>query len=140
MRIKTFGATEERLQTCEVVRVVVKFKDGNSRELTLLTVPTICEPLIGQPIRDSKQRFPHLAGIKLADPDCNDQSLEISILIGSDLYWTLVTGRVKRGVNGPAAVETRLGWVLSGPVQGAPFQVSSFLPRIEIGSILCTAS
>eukprot|EP00731_Ephydatia_muelleri_P019984 Em0012g809a len=31
--------------------------------------------------------------IELADPDCNDQGLEISILIGSDLYWTLVTGR-----------------------------------------------
>jgi hypothetical protein len=28
-------------------------------------------------------------------------------------------------VNGPTAVETRLGWVLSGPVQGARFQASS---------------
>ena len=28
-------------------------------------------------------------------------------------------------MNGPTAVETRLDWVLSGPVQGAPFQVSS---------------
>ena len=122
MSIKTFGAAKERLQTCEVVRVVVKFKDGRSRELTLLTVPTICEPLVGQPIRDSKRRFPHLAGIELADPDCNDQGLEISILIGSDLYWTLVTGRVRRGVNGPTALETRFGWVLSGPVHGSPVQ------------------
>ncbi|KAL5514973.1 hypothetical protein EMCRGX_G000071 [Ephydatia muelleri] len=105
MSIKTFGAAKERLQTCEVVRVVVKFKDGSQR--------------------DSKRRFPHLAGIELADTDCNDQGLEISILIGSDLYWTLVTGRVRRGVNGPTALETRFGWVLSGPVHGSPVQVSS---------------
>ena len=124
MSIKTFGAAKERLQTCIVVRVVVKFKDGCSRELTLLTVPTICEPLVGQPIRDSKRRFPHLAGIELADPDSNDQGLEISILIGSDLYWMLVTGRVRRGMSGPTALETRLGWVLSGPVHGSPVQVS----------------
>eukprot|EP00731_Ephydatia_muelleri_P004127 Em0002g303a len=63
MSIKTFGAARERFQTCEVVRVVVKFKDGRSRELTLFTVPTICEPLVGQPIRDSKRRFPHLAEV-----------------------------------------------------------------------------
>ena len=54
----------------------MKFKDGRSRELTLLTVPTICEPLVGQPIRVSKRRFPHLAGIELADPDCRTGPLE----------------------------------------------------------------
>ena len=32
MSIKTFGAAEEKLQTCEVVRVSVKFKDGSSME------------------------------------------------------------------------------------------------------------
>ena len=37
MSIKTFGAAKERLQTCEVVRVVVKFQHGHSRELTLLS-------------------------------------------------------------------------------------------------------
>ena len=63
--------------------------------------------------------FPHLAGIELANPDRNDQDLEVSILIGSDLYWTLVTGRVRRGMNEPTAVETRLGWVVSACAQFA---------------------
>jgi len=29
-----------------------------------------------------------------------------------------VTGRVSKGPHGPMAIETRLGWVLSGPVEG----------------------
>ena len=44
--------------------------------------------------------------------------LTIEVLIGSDYYWSIATGQVKRGQNGPTAIETRLGWVLSGPVNG----------------------
>ena len=37
------------------------------------------------------------------------------MLIGSDFYWDFITGRTIRGRSGPVAVETTLGWVLSGP-------------------------
>ena len=38
-------------------------------------------------------------------------------LIGSDYYWSVVTGEtVRGGVDGPVAVHTRLGWILSGPI------------------------
>ena len=37
------------------------------------------------------------------------------MLIGSDYYWDLATGEVCRGESGPVAINTRLGWVLSGP-------------------------
>ena len=30
----------------------------------------------------------------------------------------IVTGRICRGRSGPIAIETKLGWVLSGPVPG----------------------
>ena len=41
----------------------------------------------------------------------------IGILIGADHYWTLVTGSNCQG-DGPIAIETRFGWVLSGPATG----------------------
>lgn len=44
--------------------------------------------------------------------------MEIDILIGSDHYWEVVTGRIIRGASGPTAVETNFGWVLSGPEEG----------------------
>ena len=39
----------------------------------------------------------------------------IDVLIGSDYYWQLVSGRVVRGDDGPVALHTNLGWVLTGP-------------------------
>ena len=40
------------------------------------------------------------------------------ILVGSDNYWKLVTGDILKVENGPTAMQTRLGWVLAGPVEG----------------------
>ena len=42
--------------------------------------------------------------------------MEVDILVGSDQYWELITGQTCRGADGPVAVYTQLGWVLSGPV------------------------
>ena len=42
--------------------------------------------------------------------------LEVDMLIGADHYWDLVTGAVYKNKGGPTAIQTRLGWVLSGPI------------------------
>ena len=41
----------------------------------------------------------------------------MDLLIGSDVYWEIVTGEVVRGDSGPVAINTKLGWILSGPVE-----------------------
>ena len=35
--------------------------------------------------------------------------------LASKLYWSLVTGQVIRGRDGPITIQTKIGWVLSGP-------------------------
>ena len=45
--------------------------------------------------------------------------VDVDILIGVDQYWELTTGKTHRGSEGPVAVETELGWVLSGPAPTA---------------------
>ena len=40
--------------------------------------------------------------------------------MGSDLCWHVVTGVVSKGKNGPTAVHTKLGWVLSSPITSGP--------------------
>ena len=77
--------------------------------LTLYVMPTICEPFVGQPI---SVWYLHLMGLELAE---SGLSMPVDILIGSDYYWQVVTGSICRGVKGPIAVHTKLGWVLSGP-------------------------
>ncbi|MBA4719445.1 MAG: hypothetical protein HRO68_10275 [Nitrosopumilus sp.] len=118
MSICTFGSEKNNLHSCELVKVLMETTDG-AIELQLLTVPVICGPLATQPIPLPVDLYEHLAGLKLAD-DVSDESaaMEVNLLIGSDYYWELTTGRVKRGESGPVAMETKLGWVLSGPVPG----------------------
>ena len=113
--IKTF-ASKEKIQVCDVIKLAIKTKDGTNLVLPFLTVPTICEPLSGQPIALTKERFRHLSNLELADHGCVKGSLEINILIGADHYWKFVTGKVVHGTTGPTAIHTVLGWVLSGPV------------------------
>ena len=60
--------------------------------------------------------FPHLAPLTLADTHHSDTPLDVDMLIGSDFYWQLTTGEIIRGQTGPVAINTKLGWVLSGPV------------------------
>ena len=55
--------------------------------------------------------------MELADYCSGDNTLDIDILIDCDHHWDLVTGDVIRKDNGPIAVHTKLGWVLSGPVE-----------------------
>ena len=120
MLIKTFGSDAEKRHTCEVVSLGMKVKDGGNLVMSLLTVPMICQPLSAQPISLARDKYDHLCEMDLADFSNGDDDLEIDVLIGSDHYWKLVTGGVVRGSSGPTAIQTRVGWVLSGPVEGVP--------------------
>ena len=78
-------------------------------------MPIICEPLVAQPIPACVNQQPHLLGLELADFSSSGVSMPVDILIGADYYWQLVTGTISRGPDGPIALHTKLGWVLSGP-------------------------
>ena len=63
------------------------------------------------------------------------------IHIGCDQYWNLVTGEVRRGEKGPTAINTRLGWVLSGPVEET--LILNFNPAVNLATthvLRCAAS
>ena len=81
--------------------------------ISALTFPVICSPL---PAKVSTS-YAHLDGLELADEPCSSGS-SIDLLIGSDYYWNFVTGETKRGEESPIAVNSKLGWLLSGPING----------------------
>ena len=105
--VKTFEA-EGKVQSCNLVNLAIMTKDG----ITWFFHPAICEPITGQPVTVALERFPHLLWIDLADCGNTADKLDITILVGADNYWNLVTGRIHCGGDGP----TVLGWVLSGPI------------------------
>ena len=84
--------------------------------LSAFTVPLICQPLQGQPVNQVVNDDACFSGPRLADYCAEGETLNVDILVSSDYYWTLVTGHTIRGTQGPTALHTKLGWVLSGPV------------------------
>ena len=44
---------------------------------------------------------------------------EIDVLIGSDFYWSIVTEGLKQGDKGQIAINSKLGWLLSGPIHNS---------------------
>ena len=61
------------------------------------------------------QKHPYLQSLKLAHPVTHNENFEISLLIGADHYWDIVEDHIIRG-NGPTAMKSKLGYLLSGPV------------------------
>ena len=110
----TFGSNDLKTCACDIIRVGLATRDGMGQELELFTVPLVCHPLTAQPIDLCATKYQHLSSLDLTDFSNKDAPMEVDLLIGSDCYWTLVTGRVCRGEAGPVAIHTRLGWVLSG--------------------------
>ena len=114
--IKTFGSTEERLEFVEVAALGIELKGGPNLSLSAFAVPLICQPLQGQSVEQVVNDNASFAGLRLADHCSEGETLNVDILVGSDYYWNLVTGHTIRGTQGPTAIHTKLGWVLSGPV------------------------
>ena len=54
-------------------------------------------------------------GLQLADC-AGDNKPELSVLIGSDYHWQIVSGRVERLTKSLLAVESTFGWAVQGPV------------------------
>ena len=98
----------------------MSLRERESLTLTALVVPFICNPLTAQPIDLSRN---HLHGLDLTDSTDVGDTLKIDLLIGSNIYWSLATRKVIRGRSGPLAIQTKVGCVLSGPVDQSQMSV-----------------
>ena len=110
----TFGSRQEQLEDCEVVRVGLETKSDKSFELKILSVPHICKPLVNAAV--NLEKYPHLKALDFASDLEHDSQFRPDILLGSDQYWTLLTGELIKSTSGPVALNSQLGWILSGPV------------------------
>ena len=54
--------------------------------------------------------------------DYSDSKDSIDVLIGSDYYWDFVRSEIVRGDFGPTAVNSKFGWLLSGPTESVTNQ------------------
>ena len=116
--IDTFGQKCVNAEQREVVELKLESTNGNKViSLEAFVVPEICS-VQNSHVELARREYPHLKNIWFSDVCKSDEQLEIDVLIGSDYLWYFQTGITKRGKLGePVAIETRLGWVLSGPLK-----------------------
>ena len=112
--IKTFG-NRNYSKVLEKVKVCVKGINGINVYVSAL-VSEICTPISGQFIDFTQHSYPHLQNLDLADSNPSGKGLDIDILIGSDFYWSFMSGKIVKPDNGcgPVALDSVLGYVLSG--------------------------
>ena len=113
LHLNTFGTDKYRNVKCCKVHLFVEVLGSSDVEISAFTQAVICSPLQSRvDIRD----YPHLRGIQLANRS-NDEFIHIDILIGADKYYEFVDGDVlKCSGSGITATSSKLGWLLSGPV------------------------
>ena len=115
INISHFGATHPTNQVLDIATINLLTKSGESLQLSVFIVPLIATPLQNI-INYSVTSLPHLQGLQLAHPVIAEREFHISLLVGVDYYWDIVQDQVIRG-NGPTAVQSKLGYLLSGPIQ-----------------------
>uniref|UniRef100_A0A1X7URT2 CCHC-type domain-containing protein n=1 Tax=Amphimedon queenslandica TaxID=400682 RepID=A0A1X7URT2_AMPQE len=110
--IMTFGSRKECRIECHVVKLGLELKNNAHMELKLLTVSHICEPLTYEAIDLNK--YPHLNNLDISIALNHCKQIKPDILIGSDQYWSLLTGEIMKSNNGQVALNSCFGWILSG--------------------------
>ena len=121
-RIKTFASSEALQLVTKVVEVKLASKNSVVK-LNALTIPAICEGL--------NQSIVGNTNGNLQSIDCSNANIEgqIDMLIGCDNYWDLVTGEIINKFDGPVAMNSHFGWLISG---------RNFTPRADsIHTFLC---
>ncbi|UYV84235.1 hypothetical protein LAZ67_X001627 [Cordylochernes scorpioides] len=110
-----FGGTQTETKCHKVYKVALcsnLSELDTLREFEFLGQDIIC----GEIPRTPKEAWLNeLKGSRIWLSDLGRDSPKIELLIGSDIYGSLLSGRVKQLENGLTAIETHLGWTICGP-------------------------
>ena len=131
--VSTFGAQCQLNREVSVAKISLLTLSGQPIPITVLVVPRIATPLQNT-VTLSVTCLPHLQSLTLAHPLTTDKEFNISLLVGADHYWDIVGNNIIRG-DGPTAVESKLGYLLSGP---APMPTGQFLTSVNSVMMLTT--
>lgn len=127
--ISTFGDTTKKVRNLDKTTVYLRSTEGELIPIKVLIVPDIASPIQNHSVKST--HYPYLRGLQLAHPGTSEEHFEISLLIGGDFYWDIVQDRVIKG-NGPTAVSSRIGYLLSGPISNGRNSKSTSMMNILV--------
>ena len=112
--LSSFGHPVSAARSLQIATITVHTQYHAVMPISVLIVPQLAAPLQNS-VRVNIWTVPYLKDLQLAHPVTEDDSFEIHILVGADYYWTFIQDHIIRG-DGPTAVQSRLGYLLSGPL------------------------
>ena len=117
--IKEFGNDKGTLTSCDTAQLAIKGSDNLTVYINAFVVPVICSPLSNQAISIARGMYTHLRNLPLADWGDGSMDLDVDVMMGADYVHTVLLDHVVQGEQpfSPAAILTRVGFVLSGPIQ-----------------------
>lgn len=118
IQLSCFGDTGNTIQHLGKVTLLVETETNQKISIDELVIPKIAVPFKNQ-IRKldfTENKYMYLQGLNLAHPITDESIVEIDVLIGADYYWQFVGDKIIRG-DGPTAVNSNLGYLLSGPLK-----------------------
>ncbi|GBM59309.1 hypothetical protein AVEN_60653-1 [Araneus ventricosus] len=124
LSVYSFGDKSSVEKTFNVVKIRLESKDDPNSylEIEALETEKISASHIPPPNIDISIYNKHLKGLKLADTINNDT--DVSVLIGADNYYDVMTGRIKRINRKLVAAQSLYEWCLID-VSGFPNKNSS---------------
>ncbi|GFS32505.1 integrase catalytic domain-containing protein [Trichonephila inaurata madagascariensis] len=123
LSVYSFGADEAQEKIYDVVKIRLENRDQPSLniEIEALVTDKISATNLPAPETNIPKVYKQLKSLQLADSNEYKEN-KIVILIGSDFYFDVVTGRIKRLNNKLVASETIFGWCIQG--QGETFRTN----------------
>ena len=113
LHVTTFGSNQSKKTNYDVVTFnLLSRKEDIS--INALVTTTICPPLQNTKNVTLPLEFKHL---ELAEPLHSSEERKVNILIGSDYYTHLITGKMNQSKDESLlATESKVGWLLSGSI------------------------
>ncbi len=111
-----FAAVSQTPSIYESVEITIVSRDKSLIVVRAITVEQIANPLDDK-YHNAVKSLPYLQGLDLAHHSTNNDAFDIEILIGADFYWTFVGDDAPIRGEGPTAIRSRLGYLVSGPLQ-----------------------
>ncbi|XP_063442104.1 uncharacterized protein LOC134722415 [Mytilus trossulus] len=117
IQLACFGDTGNSIRHLGKCTLLVETQTRQKIPIEVLVVPKIAVPLQNHVRKlDLKNNYIYLQGLNLAHPITDESMFEITVLIGADYYWQFIEDKIIRG-DGPTAVKSKLGYLLSGPLK-----------------------
>ncbi|XP_059054112.1 uncharacterized protein LOC131848314 [Achroia grisella] len=112
--IRISGVGQSLTQSNERCEINIRSKTCDySTRVQCMVLPCITSIIPSKPVDYKLLRIPD--NIHLADPSFNEPSV-IDLLIGADVFWDMLYESRIRLPSGPFLQNSKLGWLISGPV------------------------